>query len=105
MESIGHFIWIVFTFPLWFSLSIIWIVGKFLIILLFSLYGVFFKGGFNSTEDLILFPIRLINATFQNSNIILDKFSEIYYEKSSILIILICFLMLIFYGSMGSTRK
>ena len=105
MESIGHFILIAFTFPLLFSLSIIWIGGKFLIFLLISLYGVFFKGGFNSTEDLILFPIRLINATFQNSNMILDKFSEIYYETSSILIILICFIMLIFYGSIGNSSK
>ena len=105
MDSIGHFIWIAFTFPLWFSLSIIWIVGKFLIFLLFSLYGIVFKGGFNSVEDLLLFPIRLIFRTFENSNVIYDKFSEIYYEKSSILMMMIIFIMIIIYSAMGSSRK
>jgi len=105
MESFGHFIWIVFTFPMWFLLSIIWIIGKFFIFLLISLYGIIFKGGFNSTEDLVLFPIRLIVSTFENSNIVYEKFSEIYYDKSAILIPIISFFMIIFYGALGNSRK
>lgn len=105
MDSIGHFIWIVFTFPMWFVLSIIWIIGKFIILLLVSFYGVLFKGGFNSVEDLILFPIRLIYSTFENSNIVYEKFSEIYYDKSAILIPVIIFFMIIFYGAIGSSRR
>ena len=105
MENLGHFIWIVFTFPLWVSISVIWIVGKFLIFLLFSLYGIVFKGGFNSIEDLLLFPKRLIFRTFENSNIVYDKFSEIYYEKSPILMSIIIFITIIIYSAMVSSRK
>ena len=68
-----------------------------------SIFGIF-KNGFNSFEDLILYPFRLVKLTFQNSNIIYDKFSEIYYEHP-ILGGIIIFIMLIFYSYMWSDRR
>ena len=102
MESLGHFIWIAFTFPLWFFLTIIWTIVKFILIFLVSIFG-FIKNGFGF-EDLIFYPFRLVGLTLQDSNIVFDKFSEIYYEHPILLGIIIA-IMLIFYNSMWSDRK
>ena len=103
MENLGHFIWIVFTFPLWVSISVIWLVGKFLILLVITFFQ-FLKYGFDSFEDLILYPIKLIAQTFNNSKIVYEKFSDIYYEHP-ILLGVIFFVMIIIYGSMGNSSR
>ena len=102
MENLGHFIWIVFTFPLWVFLSVIWLVGKFLILLVISFFSIF-KYGF-SFEDLILIPFRLIVQTLADSKIVYEKFSDIYYEKS-LLMGIIFFIMIIIYASMGASSR
>ena len=103
MENLGHFIWIVFTFPLWVSLSVIWLVGKFLILLVISFFSIL-KYGFDSFEDLIFFPIRLIVQTLEDSKIVYEKFSDIYYENT-FLMGTIFFIMIIIYASMGASSR
>ena len=63
-----------------------------------------FTKGFNSFEDLLLYPLRLINLTFQNSNIVYDKFSEIYYESTVLKLVIIIF-MIVFYSYAGGNKK
>ena len=103
MENLGHIIWIIFTFPLWVSITVIWLVGKFLILFVISFFSIF-KYGFDSFEDLILFPIKLIVQTLADSKIVIEKFSDIYYEKS-FLVGIIFIIMIIIYASMGASSR
>ena len=103
MENLGHFIWIVFTFPLWVSISVIWLVGKFLILLGITFFQ-FLKYGLDSLEGLFLYLIKLIVKTFNNSKIVYEEFSDIFYEHP-ILMGIIFFVMIIIYGSMGNSSR
>jgi hypothetical protein len=103
MDTLLHFIWMVFTFPIWFISSLFWIIVKFIFYVFVSIFMLFTKG-FNSFEDLLLYPLRLINLTFQNSNIVYDKFSEIYYESTVLKLVIIIF-MIVFYSYAGGNKK
>ena len=44
MDNIGHGIWIIFTLPLWLSLSVIWVIGKFCLSLVGSFVFLIING-------------------------------------------------------------
>ena len=79
MDTLFYIIWMLLTFPIWFLLSLIWIIIKFCFLFLLSLYGMV-KSGFRTLEDLLLYPIRLIYQTFKDGDIIINWFSNFYYE-------------------------
>jgi len=95
MESIGHFIWIIFTFPIWFFLSAIWIIIKFIFWLISFLIALI-KYGINSLEDLLMFPFRILRLSLDNYDAIYQWFSNFYYDHTFLSIIGIITLFFIY---------
>ena len=103
MDNIGHGIWIIFTLPLWLSLSVIWVIGKFCLSFVGSFVFLIING-FNGIENLFSLPFKLIGLALENSNRIYLWFSTIYYEKSLWLVV-ITFLLIGIYGSIRSSHR
>jgi hypothetical protein len=103
MDYIGHNIWIIFTLPLWLSLSVIWVIGKFCFWLVGSFVFLIING-FNGIENLFSIPFKSIRLALENSDRIYLWFSTIYYEKSLWLVV-ITFLLIGIYGSIRSSHR
>ena len=96
MDSIGHFIWLVMTMPIYGILSLIWI---FLKLIFFSIIGLLrIINGNLSLEDLFFLPFRIIAQSFKNHDSIYKWFSNFYYEHTSLSWLGIIFLFVVYSG-------
>ena len=96
MEAIGHFIWIVFTMPLYGILTALWI---FLKLIFFSIIGLFaiIKGN-PSLEDLFFLPINVIAKSLENYDSIYKYFSNFYYEHTFLSFLVVVILFSMYFG-------
>ena len=100
MLEIGFYLWIILTLPIWLTISIVWLILKFIFFFIIYLYGLLTL----SLDNIFYGLIRVIAMTFNDANVILDKFKIFYYENTGWAFVIGLILFLIYFGGSKNQR-